>query len=119
MIQVINVRVVSEVNLYNKITEIMTLYQKTLADFQENYVGYAALVVIGQSCFGAAAVMYVLENGIGFIQLFQMLVVVLSCMMLNVSILSQQPPKLVFNFMLCSVGLSILLIAINAMLLYA
>ncbi len=97
----------------------MTLYQKTLGDFQENYVGYAALVVIAQSCFGAAAVMYVLENGIGFLQLFQMAVLVLSCMMLNVSILSQQTPKLVFNFTMISVGLSILLIVLNAMVLYS
>jgi len=116
MISVINVSLVTEVNLYNKITEIMTLYQKTLDDFQMNYVGYAPLVVIGQSCFGAAAVMYVQENGIGFIQLFQMLVVILTCMMLNVCILSQQAPKLIFNFTICSVALSILLIVLNTLI---
>lgn len=96
----------------------MTLYQKTLADFQENYVGYAALVVIGQSCFGAAAVMYVLENGIGILQLFQMAILVLTCMMLNVCILSQQTPKLVFNYTIISVALSSLLILINTLVLH-
>lgn len=94
----------------------MTLYQKTLGDFQENYVGYAALVIIGQSCFGGAAVMYILENGLGFLQLFQMSLILLSCTLLNVCILSQQTPKLVFNFTLFSVALSSLMILLNAWL---
>lgn len=103
------------VNLSYKINNIMTLYQKSLADFQENYVGYAALVVIAQSCFGAAAVMYILENGLGFFQLLQMLTVILCCMLLNVSILSQQTPKLVFNFTIVSILLSSLLIFANVL----
>lgn len=96
----------------------MTLYQKSLGDFQENYVGYAGLVIIGQSCFGAAAVMYILENGIGLFQLFQMAFIALCCTMLNVCILSLQPPKLVFNFTIFNVGVSLLFIILNAVMLY-
>lgn len=94
----------------------MTLYQKTLVDFQENYIGYAGLVIIAQSCFGGAAVMYILENGLGFVQLFQMAVILLSCTMLNVCILSQQTPKLVFKFTVLSMALSAVLILLNAFL---
>lgn len=94
----------------------MTLYQKTLSDFQENFVGYAALVIIAQSCFGGAAVMFILHHGLGPWQLLQMSVVLISCTMLNVCILSQQTPKLVFNYTIFSIALSILLIGLNALL---
>ena len=73
------------------------------------------MVVIGQSCLGSAAAMYVLKNGVGLIQMIQLGLVVTTCMLVNVSILSQMTPKFVFNFTLFSVLLSILLIALNTL----
>ena len=75
----------------------------------QNYIGYSALVVIGQSCLGSAAAMYVLKNGVSLIQIIQLGLVVTTCMLVNVSILSQMTPKFVFNFTIFSVLLSILL----------
>lgn len=93
----------------------MTLYNKSLASFQKNYIGFTALVVIGQSCLGSAAAMYILENGVSFSQMIQLGLVVSSCMLVNVSILSQSKPKFVFDITLFSVLLSILVIALNTL----
>ena len=40
----------------------MSLYQKTLSDFNNNFIGFATLIVIGQSCLGSIAAMNVLKN---------------------------------------------------------
>jgi hypothetical protein len=93
----------------------MILYNKSLQSFQKNYIGYSALVVIGQSCLGSAAAMYVLKNGVSLIQIIQLGLVVTTCMLVNVSILSQMTPKFVLNFTIFSVLLSILLIALNTL----
>ncbi len=91
----------------------MTLYQKTLGDFQQSYVGFAALVIIGQSCLGGIAAMYILENGNALPQMIQLGMVVLTCTLVNVGILAQLTPKTVFNMTIFSVLLSILAIAMN------
>lgn len=93
----------------------MSLYQKTLEDFQQSYVGFAALVIIGQSCLGAAAAMYVLENGTSFIQMLQLGFIVITCMLVNVGILAQLSAKTVFNMTIFSVVLSVLMIALNVL----
>lgn len=91
----------------------MTLYQKTLGDFQQSYVGFAALVIIGQSCLGGAAAMYILENGNSIPQMIQLGMVVITCTLVNVGILSQLTPKTVFNMTIFSVLLSLTMIALN------
>ena len=99
--------------LIHKNHRIMTLYQKTLGDFQQSYIGFAALVIIGQSCLGGIAAMYILENGNSFAQMLQLGFVVVTCTILNVGILAQLTPKTVFNMAIFSVLLSILAIAMN------
>lgn len=93
----------------------MTLYQKTLGDFQQSYVGFAALVIIVQSCLGGAAAMYILENGNSIPQMIQLGFVVLTCTLVNVGILAQLTPKTVFNMTIFSVLLSMMMIAMNVL----
>jgi hypothetical protein len=93
----------------------MTLYQKTLVDFQQSYVGFAALVIIGQSCLGGVAAMYILENGNSLVQMIQLGFVVITCTLVNVGILAQLTPKTVFNMTIFSVILSMLFIAMNVL----
>lgn len=93
----------------------MKLYQRTLEDFQQSYVGYSALVIIGQSCLGSAAAMYTLKNGTSLFQMVQLAFIVITCMLVNVSVLSQQTPKFVFNMTIFSAVLSILMIALNVL----
>ena len=95
----------------------MTLYQKTLGDFQQSYVGFAALVIIGQSCLGGAAAMYILENGTSLLQMIQLGLVVITCTLVNVSVLAQLTPKTVFNMTIFSAILSMLMIALNVFIL--
>lgn len=99
--------------MYYKIIEIMTLYQKTFQNFEEGYLGFVTLAIIGQSCLGGAAAMYILENGVSFVQMFQLALVVLVCSCVNGAILSQQKHKLVFNLIIASVLLSVFAILIN------
>ncbi|TGD58438.1 hypothetical protein [Flavobacterium humi] len=95
----------------------MTLYQKTFEDFKKGYLGFATLAIIGQSCLGSAAAMYVLKNGTSLFQMIQLTLVVLACMFVNGAILSQQKPKLVFNLILASVVTSLLEIFLNTIIL--
>ncbi|MEM8520541.1 hypothetical protein [Flavobacterium sp. PL12] len=91
----------------------MTLYNKTLTDFNNNFIGFATLIIIGQSCLGSAAAMNILRNGTSLIQMFQLGIIVLICMLVNTSILAQMKHKVIFNLTILSVILSISLIFIN------
>ena len=94
----------------------MSLYQKTLADFNNNFIGFATLIVIGQSCLGSAAAMNVLKNGTSMIQMFQLGVIVLICMLVNTSILAQMKHKVIFNLTILSVISSITFIILNTLI---
>lgn len=94
----------------------MTLYQKTLQDFTRGYMGFATLAIIGQSCLGSAAAMYVLMNGTSRLQMTQLTFVVVTCMLVNGAILAQQKPKLVFNLIITSVFTSIVMIILNTLI---
>lgn len=94
----------------------MTLYQKSLQDFQRGYMGFATLAIIGQSCLGGAAAMYILQNGTSLIQMTQLALVVLACSIVNGSILAQQKPKLVFNLIISSVVISMAMILLNTLI---
>lgn len=95
----------------------MILYDKSLESFQKNYIGYAALIIIGQSCLGSAAAMYTLENGTSMLQMIQLGIVVSICMMVNVAILAQLTPKTVYNMTIFSVIISGLIIILNLLIL--
>lgn len=95
----------------------MTVYQKTFQNFEEGYLGFTTLAIIGQSCLGGAAAMYILQNGISLLQMIQLALVVLASSFVNGAILSQQKHKLVFNLIIASVVISVLAILINTIIL--
>ncbi|MFC0078329.1 hypothetical protein ACFFLS_14870 [Flavobacterium procerum] len=95
----------------------MTLYQTTFDIFNKNYMGSAAMAVIGQSCLGGAAAMYVLSNGTSFFQMIQLAIIVLACIFVNTSILAQMKHKVVFNLLLLSSVLSVFFILLNTLFL--
>ena len=94
----------------------MSLYQKTLADFNNNFIGFSTLIVIGQSCLGSAAAMNILRNGTSLIQMFQLGVIVLICMLVNCAILAQMKHKVIFNLTILSVISSVFFIIINTLI---
>ncbi|WPO80655.1 hypothetical protein [Flavobacterium sp. KACC 22761] len=95
----------------------MTLYQSTFDIFNKNYMGSAAMAVIGQSCLGGAAAMYVLANGTSIFQMLQLGIIVLACVFANTSILAQMKHKTVFNFIITSAVLSVFFILLNSFIL--
>jgi len=95
----------------------MTLYQTTFENFNKNYMGSAAMAVIGQSCLGGAAAMYVLANGTSITQMIQLAIIVLACVFANTSILAQMKHKIVFNLIILSAFISIALILLNTFVL--
>ena len=91
----------------------MTLYKKTFENFEKSFIGFTTLAVIGQSCLGAAAAMFILSNGTSILQMVQLSIIVLICMLVNTSILAQMSHKLVFNLIITSVLSSAFLIFLN------
>jgi hypothetical protein len=94
----------------------MTLYNTTFENFNKSYMGSAAMAVIAQSCLGGAAAMFILSNGTSATQMIQLAVIVFASIFANTSILAQMSHKTVFNSILVSVILSILLILTNSIL---
>ncbi|KUJ60296.1 hypothetical protein AR687_18510 [Flavobacteriaceae bacterium CRH] len=95
----------------------MTLYQTTFENFNKNYMGSAAMAVIGQSCLGGAAAMYVLANGTSVMQMVQLAIIVLACVFANTSILAQMKHKVIFNLIILSAFLSVFFILLNSLVL--
>ncbi|QYJ67568.1 hypothetical protein [Flavobacterium litorale] len=95
----------------------MKIYQKYLKIYSEGLIGYATLSILFQSCLGSAAAMYILINGVNPMQMVQLFIVVILCMIFNGAVLSQQSAKTIFNLLLLSVFASTLLIIINALFL--
>ena len=73
------------------------------------------MAVIGQSCLGAAAAMFILANGTSIPQMIQLAVIVLVCIFVNTSILAQMKHKVVFNLLLASAFFSVLFIILNSL----
>ena len=80
-------------------------------------MGSAAMAVIGQSCLGGAAAMYVLSNGTSIAQMIQLAIIVLACIFVNTSILAQMKHKVVFNLLILSSVLSVFFILLNTLIL--
>ncbi len=117
MILIIKCSCIAGVSLSYKNLNIMTLYQTTFDIFNRNYMGSAAMAVIGQSCLGGAAAMYVLANGTSIPQMIQLAIIVLACVFANTSILAQMKHKVVFNLIMLSATLSLFFILLNSLIL--
>lgn len=94
----------------------MSLYQKTLANYEEGFFGYIPIGVIVQSCIGSVAAMYVLSNGNSIGQMLQLLLVVATCMVYNGAVLSNQKPRIVFHTLAISIVVNTIVAIINMVL---
>ncbi|MCG9971576.1 hypothetical protein [Christiangramia crocea] len=92
----------------------MKLYTKLYEDFEEMYLGYAALAIIASSCLGSVAAMLILMNGHGFWNMVELFLVVSVCMGFNAGVLAQLKTKVVFNSLIISLAVSIILIIANS-----
>jgi len=117
MIKVIKRSSIVPLPLWYKNLIIMTLYQTTFENFNKNYMGSAAMAVIGQSCLGGAAAMYILSHGTSIVQMIQLAIIVLASVFANTSILAQMKHKVVFNLIILSALLSVFFIFLNSFVL--
>lgn len=91
----------------------MTLYQKQLSDFKEDYLAGATAGVLVSSCMGSIAAMLILINGHGVGSMIQLGLIVVVCMWYNASFIAQFKAKFVFNSLLVSILVSTIFIIIN------
>ncbi|WP_418264695.1 hypothetical protein [Flavobacterium faecale] len=91
----------------------MTLYNRTFEYFDNGFFGYATMGILGQSCIGGAAAMTVLSHGTSLLQMIQLTLIVLISMLANTFILAQMKHKVIFNTLIASVIINLLLIVLN------
>lgn len=91
----------------------MGFYQETLKNYEEGFFANVAVGVIAQSCLGAVAAMYILQNGTSFPQMIQLFLAVAACMLYNGAVLSTQKPKVVLNTLIISVVINTILTIAN------
>ena len=99
-------------------TFIMKLYKLLYEDFEDLFVGYSAVAVILSSCLGSAAALVILMNGHDVAQMVKLFFVVVVCMGYNATVLANLKPKIVFNSLILSLAVSIILIIYNVILRY-
>lgn len=91
----------------------MKTYHTLYSKFDQGFIGYVTLAVLTQTCLGSVAAMAILQNGTNPVQMFQLFIVVVSCMFFNQSVMAQQTHKMIFNLFLFSIGANTILAAIN------
>ena len=96
----------------------MRIYNTLYKDFEGLFVGYSAVAMILSSCLGSAAAMVILMNGHDFVQMFQLFLVVVVCLVYNAAIFAQMKPKFVFNTLIFSLLVSSILLLINVWMRY-
>lgn len=92
----------------------MMTYNDYLSDFKENFLSYIPLSIILQSCVGSVAAMYILMKAdINDFPFFQLGICVIVSMAYNASIMAQLSRKIVFNLLILSLVVNILLVIVN------
>jgi hypothetical protein len=93
--------------------KIVRLYQNLVTEFEEMSLGYSSIGIIASSCLGSIAAMLILMKGHGIVHMIEFFLVVVVCMGFNAAVLAQFKPRIIFNSLLISLAVSVLLIAIN------
>ncbi len=91
----------------------MKIYKEYLKEYEKRIIMYTPLAIIGQSCLGSVAAMYILMNGNSAVEMFQLFIITIMCMFYNGAMLSQQKPKLSFNLLIISVLCSVIITILN------
>ena len=91
----------------------MNLYQKYLDGYSHGLLGFTTLSVLGQSCLGGIAAMFILMGGTSALQMVQLFFVTIFSMGYNGAVLSQQKPVLSFGILAAGVVISLLSIFLN------
>lgn len=91
----------------------MNFYQKYLDSYKHGLIGFATLSILGQSCLGSIAAMFILMGGTTPLQMVELFFVTIFCMIYNGAVLSQQKATLSFAILAISISVSLISIALN------
>jgi len=91
----------------------MTVYQKGLNDFKHHYTLYVPLSIILQSCIGSIAAMYILMNSSESFRFFELTLCVTFAMAYNGFIYAQIKTEWIYNLLIATLLVHILLLVIN------
>lgn len=92
----------------------MNFYNSQLEEFKKRYTIYVPVTIILQSCIGSIAAMCILMNSTpDFFPFLELTLCVVTAMLFNASVLAQLKLKFVFNLLITSLVINILLIIIN------
>lgn len=91
----------------------MTIYQKGLSDFKQNYILYIPLTIILQSCIGSIAAMLILMNSKPDFHILELSLCVTFAMAYNGIIYAQMKTQWVFNLLIATLLVHVTLIIIN------
>ncbi len=94
---------------------IAKIYKNLMNEYSSGIFGYATIGILGQSCIGSIAVMFLLMNNnlADTPKMIELFLVTILCMGFNGAVLSQQTGKTQFNILAVSVLTSILVIIFN------
>lgn len=91
----------------------MKLYDKFFHDFRKDYILFIPLSIIFQSCLGSIAAMFILMNSIKTFHFVELTFCVIFAMAYNGAIFAQLKTKWIFNLLLVTLAIDVILILIN------
>ncbi|MBD3581718.1 hypothetical protein [Flavobacterium selenitireducens] len=91
----------------------MSTYDKYYEKFESSFFASITVGILVSSILGGIAAMAVLMNGTAPIQMIQLFVVVVAAMGFNGSILGQQTPRTIYNFLIGSLAVNTLIAIVN------
>lgn len=93
---------------------LLNWYNGLLAEFRKQEIGYAAIAILGQSCIGSAAVMFLFMSEMPTMaKMIFVFLVTVCCMSFNAAVLAQLKSKITFNLLILSVVFSSAIIVAN------
>ncbi len=94
---------------------IVKTYNNLMNEYNSGILAYSTIGIIGQSCMGSVAVMFLLMNNnlADTPKMIELFIVTMLCMGFNGTVLSQQTGKVQFNTLIVSVFASVLIAVLN------
>ncbi len=97
-----------------RVNGLLKWYNGLLAEFKKQQIGYASIAILGQSCTGSAAVMFLLMNDMTTaVKMIFVFLITVFCMGFNAAVLAQMNAKITFNLLILSVVFSGAIIIAN------
>ncbi len=91
----------------------MSTYERYYQRFEGGLFAGVSVGVLVSSIVGGIAAMAVLLNGTSLVQMAQLFLVVVAAIGFNGSVLSQQPARVIYNFLIASVAVNTLIAIVN------